>query len=310
MKTEHVHHPVLLKEAIEGLMIKPTGIYIDGTFGRGGHAAAILAKLKTGQLIAFDKDSIAVEKAKELFSNDERFCIYQGSFTQMSEICKKLNVDGKVDGILLDLGISSPQVDDSSRGFSFLHDGHLDMRMDRSQKETAETWINHVDEKTLAAVFKEYGEERFAKRIANAIVKARTESPIKTTKQLADIISKAHPKWEKHKHPATRCFQAIRIFINQELDDLKECLEQTVELLKKEGRLVVISFHSLEDRIVKQFIKHHEKGADLPKKLPVKHQNIQGKLKSVGRPIKPSDEEINLNPRSRSAILRIAEKIA
>jgi 16S rRNA (cytosine1402-N4)-methyltransferase len=184
------------------------------------------------------------------------------------------------------------------------------MRMDSTRGETAESWINRVDEKTLATVFKEYGEERFSKRIANAVIKSRDISPIKTTKQLADIITKANPQWEKHKHPATRCFQAIRIFINRELDDLKDCLEQSLSVLKKGGRIVVISFHSLEDRIVKQFIKQHEKGAHIPKGLPIKDKDMFGQLKSIGRAIKPSDKEIEGNPRARSAVLRIAEKIA
>lgn len=304
------HQPVLLNEAIDGLEIQSDGFYIDGTLGYGGHTKAILEKLKQGRLLAFDKDLNAIEHAKKKWGRDLRMSIHHGSFTQISSVAKQLTLDGKINGILLDLGISSPQIDNPARGFSFLHDGPLDMRMEMTQEETAETWINRVDEKTLSTVFKEYGEERFAKRIANAIVKARNVSPIKTTKQLADIISKANPKWEKHKHPATRCFQAIRIFINQELDDLKEGLKQSLAVLNKGGRLVVISFHSLEDRMVKQFIKQHEKGAGLPKGLPIKNKDMRGQLKSIGRAVKPSNQEIEDNPRARSAVLRIAEKIA
>jgi 16S rRNA (cytosine1402-N4)-methyltransferase len=305
----HSHQPVLLAEAINYLAIKADGVYMDATFGRGGHAQAILRHLgPTGRLLAMDKDPEAIACADQHFSSDKRFSIYHGSFATLESRVKNQNLEGKVDGILFDLGVSSPQLDNPERGFSFQQSGKLDMRMDFSSGVDAATWIQTVSESELAQVLWEYGEERFSRRIARAIVAARIEAPITTTQRLAEIIAKAHPAWEKGRNPATQSFQAIRIAINQELDDLKEGLKQALEVLKVGGRLLVISFHSLEDRIVKHFIQHHERGDHLPARLPVKHQHHAAKLKRLGRAIKPSIEEVSCNPRARSAVLRIAEK--
>lgn len=304
------HTPVLLHETITHLVTVPGGIYIDATFGRGNHTRALLNSLSAdGQVIAFDKDADACFYGKEAFVHEKRFTLIHASFTHLRATLQSLKINGKVSGILFDLGISSPQLDDASRGFSFMRSGPLDMRMDQSQTLDAKTWLLTVDEKTLADVLWQYGEEKGARRIAAAIVKARTETPITTTDQLAEIIKRASRSLEM-KHPATRSFQAIRIFINQEMQELEEALAQAYEALAVGGRLAVISFHSLEDRIVKQFIRSHEKGEDLPRRLPVKHQAYNKRLMSVGKPIKPSLEEVHTNPRARSAILRIAEKIS
>lgn len=264
MNGKQEHLPVLLEEAIRGMNIKPDGRYIDGTFGRGGHSAAILARLGDGgRLLAFDKDPRALETAQEKFSHDSRFTLVQDSFARMAPHIAEQGWE-QVDGILLDLGVSSPQLDDASRGFSFQKDGPLDMRMDTHRGPTAAQWLADAGEKEIARVLKEYGEERFAKRIARAIVAARTEQPITTTKQLSAIVAAANPAWEKGKDPATRAFQAIRIYINHELDELDECLSQVTDLLVPGGRLVVISFHSLEDRRIKQFMRKQSKGDDFP----------------------------------------------
>ena len=303
------HAPVLAQEAIEGLNIKPSGIYIDGTFGRGGHARLILENLSAnGKLIVIDKDETAIKTAKKMLGKDKRCHIYHTSFIEIDKIAKELKIENKVNGILLDLGVSSPQLEDETRGFSFLRDGPLDMRMNVTQSMDAATWLTQTNANELAQVLKTYGEEKFAKRIAHAIIKARDIAPIKTTKQLADIISRANPKWEKHKHPATRSFQAIRIFINKELEELQNCLDKILDVLVVGGKLAVISFHSLEDRIVKRFIQKHVSG-DLPIGVPVKHKELKPRLKKIGRVIKPSEEELNINPRARSAKLRIAEKL-
>ena len=250
------HQPVLLKEVIQGLAIIPNGIYIDGTFGRGGHTQCVLERLGAdGRLFAIDKDWEAIAYAKAHFGQDARFCIEQGSFRQLATLANQWGIAERVSGILLDLGVSSPQLDKADRGFSFMQAGPLDMRMDSHQHLTAERFINEGSEQTLADVFFEYGEERFAKRIARAIVAARAITPIRDTAVLADIVKAANPKWEKHKHPATRVFQAIRIYVNQELTDLVACLDQCLDILAIGGRLAVISFHSLEDRIVKQFMQ-------------------------------------------------------
>ncbi len=306
-----MHHPVLLHEAVHALNIKPNGVYIDGTFGRGGHSQAILQCLQDGQLLVIDKDPTAILHAQQLFGQDKRITIVHGSFTQMNEVVHEKDLVGKVSGILFDLGVSSPQLDEGERGFSFMREGALDMRMDNSRGMSAEQWLSQVQEKELADVLFTLGEERYAKRIARAIVEARKLTPLNTTKVLAEVIAKAHPNWEKHKHPATKSFQAIRIYINRELADLEVGLEQSIELLEKGGRLAVISFHSLEDRIVKQFIHLHEKGPALPRGLPVSEKEIKKhqKLKAVGRAIKPSGEEVNRNPRARSAVLRVAERV-
>lgn len=305
------HRSVLLDESMTGLAIKADGIYVDGTFGRGGHSRAILQQLnQSGRLIAIDKDLEAIEHAKTHFSNDPRFTIAHGTFANLAEITEQLGVYGQVNGILLDLGVSSPQLDNPERGFSFMQEGPLDMRMDSTQALDASTFVNQADAIEMTHVFRQYGEERFAGRIARAIVSAREVAPILTTAALAEIVKEANPKWEKHKHPATRVFQAIRIHVNQELTDLIDCLKQCVGALAVEGRLVVISFHSLEDRIVKQFMRVEEHGIQPPMGVPIKASEIKTHFKRVGKAIKPQDDEIKENVRSRSAVLRIGEKIS
>lgn len=305
------HQPVLLKEVLEGLNIKKQGIYVDGTFGRGGHASAILQQLDAqGRLLVIDKDPVAIETANRMFAGDERVVIARGSFGMLKQLVADQGWTGQVDGVLLDLGVSSPQLDNPDRGFSFRNDGALDMRMDPDSGRSAAEWLAGVSERELATVLREYGEERFAKRIARAIIEARAENPIKSTRQLASIIAKANPKWEPGKDPATRSFQAIRIFINDELGDLKTCLNQLIEVLKVGGRLVIISFHSLEDRLVKRFIRDGAKGDAFPRDLPVTQEQLNPTLKPIGKAVYPSQEEIDTNPRARSSVLRIAEKLA
>ncbi len=309
-ETFNEHQPVLLNEVIANLAIQPDGVYLDATFGRGGHAQAILNQLApTGRLLAMDKDPEAVAYARTHFSSDKRFMIQHGSFAEMTQFIAKQNLVGKINGILLDLGVSSPQLDDPERGFSFIRKGKLDMRMDHSRGVDAATWLAKINEKELAAVLWEYGEERFSRRVAKAIVSARTETPITTTAELAEIVAKAIPNWQKGKHPATRSFQAIRIAVNQELEDLESGLKQSVEMLSVGGRLLVISFHSLEDRIVKHFMQRKERGAEIPADLPIKQVDIEVSFKRLGSAIKPSEKEIAMNPRARSAILRIGEKL-
>lgn len=305
------HQSVLLNESITGLAIKSDGIYFDGTFGRGGHSQEILNHLgEQGRLYGIDKDLDAIAHATEHFGQDKRFNIFQGSFAQIEQFATEAGVLGKVDGILLDLGVSSPQLDNPERGFSFMQQGPLDMRMDSTQSLSAESFVNEADADEMAGIFRLYGEERFAGRIARAIVTARTAEPITTTLQLAEIVKEANPKWEKHKHPATRVFQAIRIHVNQELNDLSSCLEQCINVLAPGGRLAVISFHSLEDRIVKQFMRTKEQGNKLPLEVPVRYEVIKTNFKRVGKAIMPQDSEIKGNVRSRSAVLRIGEKLA
>lgn len=310
MAEHYSHQPVLLKEALDALNIQPQGKYVDGTFGRGGHAKEIAQRLgPEGRLLVMDKDPQAIAVAKQLFADDERIIIAKGSFAMLKHKVAELNWIGAVDGILLDLGVSSPQLDDSDRGFSFRREGILDMRMDPESGRSATEWIAQVKEQELATVLREYGEERYAKRIARAIVKAREMQPITTTRQLAEIIAQANPKWETGKDPATRSFQAIRIFINNELEDLQACLAQVTDLLKTGGRLVIISFHSLEDRIVKRFIRDQAKGDRYPAGLPVTLAQLNPSLKAIGKAVRPSDEEVAVNPRARSSVLRAAEKI-
>ena len=305
------HRSVLLQESIHALAIQPDGIYVDGTFGRGGHSRAILQELnQSGRLIAIDKDLEAIDHAEQYFCNDPRFTIAHGSFANIAEVTKQQGIYGKVNGILLDLGVSSPQLDNPERGFSFMKEGPLDMRMDSTQALDAARFVNEADANEMTQVFRQYGEERFAGRIARAIVLAREEAPILSTSVLAEIVKEANPKWEKHKHPATRVFQAIRIHINQELTDLTDCLKQSVGSLAVGGRLVVISFHSLEDRIVKQFMRSEEQGIQPPLGVPIKAVDLKTNFKRVGKAIKPQDDEIKENVRSRSAVLRIGEKIA
>lgn len=303
----HGHEAVFLKEAIEGLHIKPDGIYVDGTFGRGGHAEAILKALSPkGKLLAFDKDKDAVAFAEAHFSQDPRFQIFHQSFANLNNCVQ----NQPIDGILLDLGVSSVQLDSAERGFSFLQAGPLDMRMNQDNPMTASIFINQAKEEELAYVFKTYGEERFAKRIAKAIVQARLENPIETTEVLASIVKAANPQWEKHKHPATRVFQAIRVYINQELDDLKIGLEQAFQALAPHGRMVVISFHSLEDRIVKEFMRFKEKGAPIPAHYPLPVMPEKPVFVRCSKALKPMEAEIRSNRRARSAILRIGEKLS
>jgi 16S rRNA (cytosine1402-N4)-methyltransferase len=305
--TQHVS--VLLNEAIDGLNIKPDGLYIDGTFGRGGHSRKILELLgDKGHLISLDRDPQAAESAKELKA-DKRFEFFHQNFSSVVRLLEEKKLLGKVDGVLLDLGVSSPQLDQAERGFSFLRDGPLDMRMDSTQGQSAEQWLASAELDEIKRVLKEYGEEKFATRIATAIVQQRQESPLKTTEQLAQLIEAATPVKDKYKHPATRSFQAIRIFINDELGELKLILDASSRVLKREGRLAVISFHSLEDRMVKRFLKQKSKGDDFPKHLPVMDDQLNREFKLIGKAIKASQQEIEMNPRSRSAVMRVAEKL-
>jgi 16S rRNA (cytosine1402-N4)-methyltransferase len=303
------HIPVLLKEAVENLITSPGGIYVDATFGRGSHSREILSHLDaTGRLIAFDKDLEAVAFAKQTI-HDPRFSIHHASFASLKSVLKDMNAWEKVNGILFDLGVSSPQLDNPERGFSFVREGKLDMRMDTSHGKSAMEWLADIGEEELANVLWQYGEEKFSRRIARAIVLSRAEKPITTTAELSAVITRAIPfKKPQDKHVATRSFQAIRIVVNQELADLEKALPQAFDALSAGGRLAVISFHSLEDRIVKQFIRQHEKGIELPHGLPVKGSHHEAKLKAVGKPVKAGLKELNLNPRARSAIMRIAEK--
>jgi len=311
MATEH--KPVLLAEVLAALRIRPDGIYVDGTFGRGGHAAEILKQLgDAGRLLAVDKDPQAVAVAQQRFGADPRFAIERGSFRAAAAWLAARDWMGKVDGILLDLGVSSPQLDEAERGFSFRLEGPLDMRMDPDSGVSAADWLARAAEGEIAHVLKEYGEERYAKRIARAIVRSREEDgPITTTARLREVVAAANPSWEKGKDPATRSFQAIRIFINRELEDLDEFLQESVAMLAPGGRLAVISFHSLEDRRVKQFIRLQERGEELPPDLPLRHSQMwQPRLKAVGKAVFPSETELAENPRARSAVLRVAEKPA
>lgn len=305
------HTTVLLHEAIEALVTDVNGVYVDATFGRGGHTRALLEKLShQAVVIAIDKDPDAVNAGRKSFSDDNRLTLVHGSFAGVSGFVGQMSGSGKLSGILLDLGVSSPQLDQSDRGFSFLRDGPLDMRMDTTQGMSAAQWLADAPESEIASVIKDYGEERFARRMASAIVRERAKTPIVSTLQLASILSAAHPAWERGKHPATKAFQAIRIFINQELSDLESLLDQVIDLLRVGGRLVVISFHSLEDRRVKRFIRDQERGTVLPKHLPVPDIERGVKLRKLGKAIKPSEVEIDANVRSRSAVMRVAERVA
>lgn len=304
-----VHHiPVLLEEVVEALSIKSDGIYVDATFGRGGHSRRVLERLgNDGRLIALDRDMAAVNAASEI--QDARFSIVHRHFSEMKEVLKELDV-AQVDGVLLDLGISSPQIDEGERGFSFRLDGPLDMRMDQSRGQTAAEFLAQVSEQKLTEVIKNYGEERFAKQVARAIITARTGGrTISTTGDLAKIVAAAIPKVEPGQDPATRTFQAVRIFLNQELQELSLVLPQCVDALAPGGRLAVISFHSLEDRMVKRFMRGEQDRDDMPARFPVRASELpQPRLKVIGRAIRPGAEEIKCNPRSRSAVLRVAER--
>ncbi|HEX7028669.1 MAG TPA: 16S rRNA (cytosine(1402)-N(4))-methyltransferase RsmH [Gammaproteobacteria bacterium] len=304
------HQPVMLRPVLEALDVQADGIYIDGTFGRGGHAAAILERLgPAGRLFALDRDPEAVAEGRRRFGDDPRFAIFHESFEMLKHVGERCGIEGRVNGILLDLGVSSPQLDDPGRGFSFQHDGPLDMRMDNSRGVSAAEWLAHAGEAEIADVLWRYGEERHARRIARQIVAQRETEPITTTGRLAELIRTASPPTERHKNPATRSFQAIRIFINRELEALPAALRQSVELLARGGRLAVISFHSLEDRIVKRFMREQAAGKALPRGLPVRDGHVGRNMHLIGKAMKPSAAEADANPRARSAVLRVAEKL-
>jgi len=313
MSDHYKHETVLLDEAVAALNIKDDGVYIDATFGRGGHSAQIIKQLgPKGRLLLIDKDPLAIAFAKEVYKDDERVFVWQGSFKDYPQALSEVGLS-KTDGVLLDLGVSSPQLDDASRGFSFMREGALDMRMNPDAGISAAEWVAKATEEEIANVIYLYGEDKLSRRIARKIVEKRVESPISTTLQLAEIIASSIPmrlqKKEPGKHPATRSFQAIRIFINRELDDLIDCLECSKEALASSGRLVVISFHSLEDRIVKRFLRAQSTPPKMPRGLPIADDQLEvPDFRLIGRAIKPSRDEIDVNKRSRSAIMRIGER--
>jgi 16S rRNA (cytosine1402-N4)-methyltransferase len=302
------HRTVLLREAVSALNVKTDGIYVDGTFGRGGHSREVLSCLgDRGRLIALDRDPQAVAAAVQM--NDARLTVRRARFSAMAAVLRELAVE-RVDGVLLDLGVSSPQLDQAERGFSFRQDGPLDMRMDPESGASAADWLMQAPEKEIGEVIRKYGEERFAKQIARAIVKARSQRPLERTGELAEIVAKAVPSREPRQDPATRTFQAIRIFINQELEELEMTLPQCVACLNPGARLVVISFHSLEDRIVKRFMVKLST-PEVPKRLPLRESEMpKGVLQLVGKPVRADDQEVATNPRARSAIMRVAERRA
>jgi 16S rRNA (cytosine1402-N4)-methyltransferase len=312
MTESHSQHlPVLLNETIAALSVKADGKYVDATFGRGGHSRAILAQLSDkGRLLGLDRDPQAIATGKQLAQEDPRFSIEHCTFSTLASAVHARLWQGSIDGILMDIGVSSPQLDDAERGFSFLKEGPLDMRMNPDAGISAAEWLATAEMDDIAQVLKTLGEERFGKRIARAIVETREHTPITTTTQLAELVDKASPSREKHKHPATRTFQAIRIYINNELDELTTALEQALDVLAVGGRLAVISFHSLEDRIVKRFFRDQARGDDLPAHFPVTADQLNQRVKIVGKAIKAGDAELATNPRARSAVLRVAEKLA
>jgi len=304
------HETVLQQEAVSALNVRPDGRYVDATFGRGGHARAILDTLGAeGSLLALDRDPEAIAAAQELMAQDPRVHAMKTPFGTLGSALSKMRLLGKVDGILFDLGVSSPQLDNPERGFSFMRDGPLDMRMDSEAKLSAAEWLADAPEKKIADVIYQLGEERYSRRIARAIVKVRTDMAITRTSQLADIVKRAHPAWEKHKHPATRTFQAIRMHINNELSELESALEVVLSSLATGGRLVVISFHSLEDRMVKKFMARCAKGDAFPRGVPVTAEQLKPALKLIGRPMRPTADEVQVNSRARSAVMRTAEKL-
>ena len=300
MMENYKHTTVLLDEAVNGLNIRPDGIYIDGTFGRGGHSRLILSQLgEEGRLLAIDRDPQAIAVAKTI--DDPRFSIIHGPFSAL----------GKIDGILLDLGVSSPQLDDAERGFSFMRDGPLDMRMDPTRGQSAAEWLQTAEEADIAWVLKTYGEERFAKRIARAIVERNREQPMTRTKELAEVVAAATPVKDKFKHPATRTFQAVRSWVNSELEEIEQALKSSLNVLAPGGRLSIISFHSLEDRIVKRFMRENSRGPQVPAGLPMTEEQLKKlggrQLRALGK-LMPGEEEVAENPRARSSVLRIAER--
>ena len=311
MNEEFSHLSVLLAETVAGLNIQADGVYIDGTFGRGGHSREVLKQLgANGRLIAIDRDPQAIEAAEQ-FSDDPRFQIVHGGFGQLASYVTELGLTKKIDGVLLDFGVSSPQLDDAERGFTFLRDGPLDMRMDNSQGETAAQWIARAEIEDMAWVFKTYGEEKNSRHIARCIAADREKTPFLRTKELADLIARISKNKERNKHPATRVFQAIRIYINSELEQIDQALEGALAVLAPKGRISVISFHSLEDRMVKRFIRRHSQGESVPHGLPITEAGINKtrKLKPIGKATKPSDEEVERNARARSSVLRVAERL-
>ncbi len=308
MNKEHI--PVLLDEVKEGLNIKKNGIYIDGTFGRGGHSQMILSQLGSkGRLIGIDRDPDASESLNTVFETDKRFKFIKNEMANIKEITVDNYKSEKIDGLLLDLGVSSPQLDNAQRGFSFQKEGPLDMRMDSNNGISAAKWLEKVSENKLRHILFKYGEERFSSRIARAIIRHRREKPIETTKELADIVKRAYPKTHQKKHPATKTFQAIRIYINDELKQLEKALIASIEILEGGGRICVISFHSLEDRIVKRFMKSNSLVADQYRGMPEVPDEYKPKLKIIGKAIKSKVDEISHNIRSRSAVLRVAERL-
>lgn len=309
MSESYSHATVLLDEAVDALQIKADGIYVDGTFGRGGHSRLILKKLgEHGKLIALDKDPAAVAAGEKI--GDARFQMVHRGFEHLGAVLREFGI-ASVDGVLLDLGVSSPQLDDARRGFSFRFDAPLDMRMDSSSGQTAAEWLATADESELTEVIRDYGEERFARQIAMAIVAARQKRAILTTRQLVDVVARCVRTREPGKNPATRTFQAIRIHLNRELEELESVLPQCVGLLKPGGRMAIISFHSLEDRIVKRFLRDMAQGDKLPKRVPIRAVDIpHGRLQLVGKAIRASAAEVAANPRARSAVLRVAERAA
>ena len=309
MESERGHIAVLQQETLQALQPRPSGYYLDGTYGRGGHCELILNSIGSeGRVFALDQDPDAVADAKQRFGSDARFTIYKSNFEQIEGIAVEAGVAGSLDGVLLDLGVSSAQLDTAERGFSFSKDGYLDMRMDPESGLSASQWLQQVTVEDLAMVLKEYGEERYAKRIAAAVIAARDIEPLTSTLKLAEVIKEAHPRWERHRHPATKSFQAIRIFVNRELEVLHEALEQCSRILKPGGRLVVISFHSLEDRIVKRFLRGTNPYKNLPRHLPMPDvaPNV---MKPLGKKL-ASAPEVEQNHRARSAVLRVGEKTA
>jgi 16S rRNA (cytosine1402-N4)-methyltransferase len=304
-----LHKTVLLEEAVEALRIKADGTYVDATFGRGGHSRAILARLgNSGKLIAIDRDPEALACAKRIV--DSRLTVFQAEFGRIGQVIADADVE-EVDGVLLDLGVSSPQFDSAARGFSFRFDGPLDMRMDPGHGISAAEWLAQASEQEIGEVIKRHGEERFAKQIARAIVAARSGGPVDRTRQLAQIVAKAVPAREPSQDPATRTFQALRIHVNQELEELEIALPQCLDMLNVGGRLVVISFHSLEDRIVKHYMRAQSQAGSLPVRLPVRAAQLpKPRMNLVGKPIYPTDNEVAVNPRARSAVMRVAEKAA
>jgi 16S rRNA (cytosine1402-N4)-methyltransferase len=309
---EHVHHPVLLAETIAGLRIQPHGFYVDATFGRGGHSRAILEHLaEDGGLWVCDRDPQAIQVAQQLAAEDARVTVLHSDFAALPERLRDAGLAGKVDGMLMDLGVSSPQLDDAARGFSFQQDGPLDMRMDPTSGESVADWLGYAAEEKIADVLYQYGEERQSRRIAKAIVHDRALAPFTRTQQLASLIERLLGRGkpgQPFKHPATRSFQALRIFINQELPQLDRMLDAAISLLAPQGRLVVISFHSLEDRRVKQFMQRQSgMGDDFPAEIPQQLVRPQW-VKKIGGAIRAGAEELAGNPRARSAVLRVAER--